>query len=204
VTEAGWKGFEENIEKARQHLLEAWKINPKYPEAASRMITVAMVTAGNEEVLTWLDRALAAQVDYEPAYSFALNALRPRWGGSHELTLAMGDRAVATKCYGTNVPVKLFWAAKDIADDADGDWSVPLAMPGLYDKLKAMFDGYAEANPARTSWANSYKAALAWRLNRWDEAREFVDKAGKDIDVRCFTQLGGTANALREIAAHGP
>src|SRR5207244_3669118 len=68
VPDSAWKPFYDKLGQSRESLLRAWKIEPKYPEAATDMITVSM-GAGRElqeDERTWLDRALEAQFDYTP------------------------------------------------------------------------------------------------------------------------------------------
>src|SRR5688572_9448763 len=70
VTEEGWRGFNSNLKQARDCLLKAHELHPEYPEAASRMITVAM-GAGDElnlDTREWFDKATSAQIDHIGAY----------------------------------------------------------------------------------------------------------------------------------------
>src|SRR5262249_1184547 len=66
VTPERWKGFYEHLSQARECLVRAWKLEPSLPDAAERMITVAMGEGEEslETVRTWFDRAIAAKVDH--------------------------------------------------------------------------------------------------------------------------------------------
>lgn len=120
VTAEGWKGFEEHLGKAREHLTRAWVANPDAPWAATSMITVTMAghgVAGVDERV-WFDRAIAAVFDHEQAYTNLLYAYGPRWGGSHELMLDFGKACADTKRYdAVIVPSRLFKAVTSVVED---------------------------------------------------------------------------------------
>ena len=66
VDDAGWKQFHAHLAEARKHLVKAWELKPNAPEAPSGMIAVVMAEAvdSKETGRLWLDRTIAAQVDY--------------------------------------------------------------------------------------------------------------------------------------------
>src|SRR5438552_1408112 len=80
VTPEGCQGFGRHLAAARQCLNKAMALEPKFPEAAAYMIEVSMGQDDGQERI-WFDRAVAAQIDYLPAYQYLRWALRPRWGG---------------------------------------------------------------------------------------------------------------------------
>ena len=123
VTPAGWTGFAEHMDKAREEFVEAWKLRPDQPEAAAQMIDVTMAAGGKdgETVRIWFDRAVAAQFDYWPAYTRLLWAYRPRWGGSIGQMFAFGKVCADTKRYETDVPHGLYEATGDIIHELP-DW----------------------------------------------------------------------------------
>jgi hypothetical protein len=110
VSKEGWKGFEMNLAEAREHLVAAWKANPRVPFAAEKMITVTMAGSGDEgtDVREWFDRSIAACFDHIPAYHALIYAYQPRWGGSHSLMLAFGKACANTRRYDTDVPLQLY------------------------------------------------------------------------------------------------
>jgi beta-lactamase regulating signal transducer with metallopeptidase domain len=194
VTEGQWKGFREHLGKARRHLTDAWKANPRFPEAPERMIMVA--TGGDDSspgdsARAWFDRAVAAQFDYIDAYSQLRRALLPRWGGSHRQMLDLGLECAATKRFDTDVPWELYRTIADIGEDM-GDRSVAFRRGEVYAPLQEMIDGYLRDPHSPSPRINnlSHKAAIAWCAGKWKDARPALDEAGSGILDRAFTQIG--------------
>lgn len=206
VTEEGWRGFKEHLSLAREHLTLAWKMDPTAPEPAHEMITVAMAghAGPGETERLWFDRTVSAQLDYIPAYISLRWALRPRWGGSHHEMYQFGLECAATKRYDTWVPIDLFWAVRDVANDMDWDWKAALSRPGIYDSLQSMLDGYVQAKNSRSgkNWALSMKAAVAWRAQRFSDARKALDAVGDGLMPQAFKNVEGSMRlAVDEIKA---
>ena len=178
VTTQGWQAFSAHIAKGRTALTKAWKLHPDRPLAPARMITVAMGESSLEEMRTWFDRAVDAQVDYPPAWSHMRWGLRPRWLGSHEAMLALGVRAVDTKRFDTDVPRKLF----DFISDVESEMELA---PGehiygrsdLWPHIKKMYEGYL-AEPSqeqsKAGWRSTY-AAVAFLAGDYPVAREQLE-----------------------------
>jgi hypothetical protein len=191
VTEEGWRGFYHHLQLARDRFTRAWKLAPELPEAPTKMITVAMGAgdALGEDPQTWLDRALAAQLDYTHAYDLMIGGpLLPRWGGSYEKMFALGMRAAESRRYDTILPYQLIGAVLAIVDDSDGSWAI-LAQPGVYEEIARVCDGYAEAlkdAPERAAWYTTLRAAAAWRADRLDEARRVLDHLGDRVAPYAF------------------
>lgn len=94
VTKEGWKGFKAHIEKARALLTAAHKIHPEFPDAADDMITVEMGSGGISERVEWFKKAIEAQVDLSSPYNKIKRALMPRWSGSQEMLLDLGEACI--------------------------------------------------------------------------------------------------------------
>src|SRR4030095_12205638 len=109
-----------------------WKLRPDMPFAASQMITVAMAGAGEESetMRLWFDRAVAAQYDYDEAYTSMLWGLLPRWGGTHVRMLAFGGACARTRRFDTAIPADLNTAARQIANELP-DWRPLLRQPEM-------------------------------------------------------------------------
>jgi hypothetical protein len=196
VTPEGWKGFFEHLRAARAALTTAWEIDPTLPEAPTDMIPVAMGGGGdlNEQPLDWFERALKAQVDYDPAYQAMLGGpLLPRWGGSYEAMLQLGDACLAVGRYDTTVPWQYVLAVWRIGEDAKRPWA-PLSDPAVYAKVVQVADGYAKAGTGeRGEYYQTVHAAAAWRAGRWAEARAELDRlsaAGRTPDTAAFRFFG--------------
>ncbi|HEV7405574.1 MAG TPA: hypothetical protein VGO11_21695 [Chthoniobacteraceae bacterium] len=132
VTEEGWKGFGEHLEKAHHHLVHAWQLRKDQPMAATMLITVAMGggVPEKESERLWFERAVAAQCDYEPAYDALFYSLMPQWGGDDGEILAIGKSCLATKRYDTEVPTQFFTALHYLNRMVDG------RMPDIRDLLR--------------------------------------------------------------------
>jgi len=161
VSAGQWQRFSEHLAAARADLEQSWKLNPKQPEIARALTTVALGSAGLEEMRLRFDGAARARFDYIPAYDVFRNGLRPRWFGSEEAQLAFGRNCLATQRFDTKVPWQMVRAVRDIAaDQNDADEYYKNTAP--WDDLKATLDGYlAHGDPARRSYLLSTKAVLA-------------------------------------------
>jgi hypothetical protein len=97
-------------------------MRPDMPFAAAEMIAVAMAgVAEGETMRLWFDRAVAAQYDYEYAYTSVLWGLLPRWGGSYSRMLAFGAACARTRRFDTAIPTYLNTAVRQIANELP-DW----------------------------------------------------------------------------------
>jgi hypothetical protein len=193
VTPEGWKLFHENLQKAAQYYAEAIKLHPEYPEAASEMITAAMAGESDKTPQEWFDKAVAAQIDYMPAYKSLKWALRPRWYGSHEEMYRFGCRCADTQRYDTYVPMELLYVLSDIDEEFNYNWEV-WRRNGVYDQIKTVLTGMAD-DPSRSdddglyptkSSVKSINVAIAIRAERFDEAKQLVDELGDRFDRRIF------------------
>ncbi len=183
VSEAGWEKFGQHMKRARDLLVAAWQTQPDRPEPAGHMIAVAMAGHADESPRVWFDRAVAAEMDYPPAYLKLSNSLLPRWGGSHQEMVRFGLDCLRTQRFDTRVPLQLFTqvlAVENGTGRTDRFWR----NPQVYAKLKEMFEGY-EKMPTPTDeqrhgppldWVASMHAAVALRAGRWDDARPLLDK----------------------------
>ena len=199
VKEEGWKGFREHLEKARRCLVKAWELKPDYPESAAHMISVSMggCAQDNENERFWFDRAVSAQFDYSPAYSKMLHALLPRWGGRHDEMYEFGVECLNTKRFDTNVPFKLVDALCKIDDDRKDHeyWK----RPGVYENFEILFKGLA-AEPSQAHKEAYYKtlhAAVAWRVNKFDEAKRLLDELGDNVSKKALKKMKVSLEKIR-------
>jgi hypothetical protein len=200
VTEAGWKGFGEHLARAREYLVKAHALHPDFPEAAARMIAVAMGEGGraNESTRDWFDRAVRAQFDYEPAYDAYVFSIFPRWGGSHEKMFDFGLECAATDRYDTNVPYQLARIVQRMSgdeNDGDGTGLQVLAAPRVYAAVERLFDKLVEraTDPDVKDQYASQHVAIAWRAGRYDAAAALMDKLGDRVQPMPFANLLGWA-----------
>ncbi|MCI0332319.1 MAG: hypothetical protein L0228_03715 [Planctomycetes bacterium] len=205
VTEEGWKGFERHMAAARDHLSEAWNLNPEWPESAASMIGVAMAghAAPEETPRFWFDRAVTAELDHIPAYNALLWSLMPRWGGSHQQLYALGRECLDTGRFDTHVPFVYIQAFDHIVKDIGSTFDY-YKTPGVYEDLQTLADGYlGEPSMAgHDDWYRAFKVAAAVRCERWEDARQFLESVKGEPDETAFARFGlKSADVLGEIYA---
>jgi len=189
VTPERWELFFENLKQAAEHFTAAWELRPDCPEAAHRMIGVAMARGCEQSPQEWFEKAVSAQFDYMPAYYSLLWALRPRWGGSHEAMYRFGCRCAETRRYDTRVPFVLIDALDDIDEELNRSYEI-WSREGAYERVKEVLEAMA-AEPVYADEGGYYphhrslktiQMALAARAGRWDEARRLADELGDRLD----------------------
>ena len=181
VDDAGWRQFHAHLAEARKHLVKAWELKPNAPEAPSGMVAVVMAESAEskETGRLWLDRTIAAQLDYLSAYGRLGNFYLPRWGGSPEKVLDLARRCVETKRYDTGVP----WAGRIIIENLFRempDWH-QLYEYGDVAKLMLEIDrGYAN-EPSRKHERPQYAARFlvdAWLAGEYEKAASVLPEVG--------------------------
>jgi hypothetical protein len=183
VTPEGWRVFHEQLDRMVEHLRAANDLIPTHPEAACEMITALANGRGEKEgetMLTWFERAVAAQCDYEDAYSSMLHFGAPRWGGSHKLMEQIGRRGLDTGRFDTEAPFQYFNAivriAHDVPETEQAFWHSEIAK--YYPRLKQMFVGY-QSEPRqqdRLLFFTSLHAVVAYHADQPAEALELLRK----------------------------
>jgi hypothetical protein len=191
------KLFDESLKVAAKHLVSAWEKRRKFPEPARYMIGVAMAGASELTPRDWFDRAVAAQIDYVPAYLDLINALQPRWGGSHAAMYAFGRECLATKRFDTAVPLMLFNVVGAIDDDLGGRREV-WKRSKVYADGKACLDGVlsepsmADGNECEEPHSRqmSRYVAMAVHADEYGDARKMLDKVGDRIHRDMLARYG--------------
>ena len=178
VSQSGWQGFSTHLATARKSLTAAWKLFPDLALAPCRMIYVSLGDSNIEEMRTWFDRTVAAQVDCPRAWSDMRWGLRPRWYGGQEAMLAFGLTAANTRRFDTDVPRILF----DSVSDMESELSLPVGehiygRDDIWPHLRKMYEGYI-AEPAQAAWTNGWRtsfATVAYFAEKYDVAREQLE-----------------------------
>jgi hypothetical protein len=183
VEDQQWEGFFEHLAAAREHLVNAYELEPTYPESAAAMITVIMGAGGvpGESMRTWFDRAAEAQIDYMDAYTNLLWGLRPRWHGSIPEMLAFGQECADTGRFDTSVPFMFIRAIESVIEDRDGETRI-WSEPRVYGKVVDVLVGYTEAEPDRASWYRAYNAGIAWHAGDYPAAARIIEQLGDEAD----------------------
>ena len=176
VTDAGALGFQTYLGKARASFTKSWKLNPRDPGAAGAMIYVATGDHGGKaNIRLWFDRAVAAQMDFYDAYHLFLWALRPRWHGSHEEMLLLGDEFLRTGRFDTCVPFHYFKVVADIASE-ESDPSAIYGRPEIAANLKLVVDNYLANpdSPLEVSFAQTAAAILDFKAGNLAAAKSHM------------------------------
>jgi hypothetical protein len=212
VTAKGWEGFHAHMALARENLSEAWRLRPDRPEAPTQMIGVLLSGASSpdDSVRLWLDRALAAQMDYLRAYRDTINYLRPRWYGSYEELLALGRECLETGRFDTVVPRVLLEAVEQIEydqkDERHGEGAATIFRePDVYPLLVRMFEGYL-AEPSQKPWTLSLRtdfAVAADKAGHPAEALAQLRASGFQVDSSIDKTEDSPARFVSRIAATG-
>ena len=190
VSQEEWEIFYAKMAQAQAHWLKAWRMHPEYPEAATELLQVRMASkavAGEDERF-WLERAVEAQFDYEPAYKAYLWASRPRWGGSHARMLSFGRECQTTLRFDTMVPWQFHHAVADVVSEMGEDWRTVYERPGIADDYLQIIGGYREKaeDEARRHFLDSQRACVLILAGRTQEAKKIIDELGANIDERGF------------------
>jgi len=209
VNDQQWQGFADHLKLARDLLSKANRLRPDRPEAAARMIAVAMgENVDLSELRSWFDRAVSAQFDYIPAYTSLMWAFRPRWLGSHQHMLAMGKACAATGRYDTKVPHMLMQAALDITEEVYVAHEV-FRHPAVKSEMSAMARGYFEAAgaapPLTRHLRQSNAAMAAWLADDDALAKKALQAVGPQLHsaTRNYLTIGMLHEAMlrAEVAA---
>jgi len=189
VTAEGWEGFAKELAAAEEHLVAAHQLHPEFPEPAAIMIIIAMAGHSALSEREWFDRSVAAQFDYPPAYNNLLQALQPRWGGSHRAMYKFGVECLDTGRFDTKVPrffLKVVW---DIGSEMD-DWRTVYQRPNTYRHMKVFFNGVL-TEPSRKPEQDYFKSAygiIAWAAEEYQDARKLFDELGDKVDLTAFRE----------------
>ncbi|MET0554135.1 MAG: hypothetical protein ABW221_13920 [Vicinamibacteria bacterium] len=213
-----WEVFRRENALARRDLEESHRLRPDRPETCGQLMTLAGddPQPGQTERM-WFDRAVAAQLDFIPAWSGYWNRLLPRWGGSYAQMLALGREALETGRFDTDVPAQLLEVVHRIQQDqamTDGasEGGAPIfERPEVYPLLVRMFEGFlAEPRRAgeRALWHGQW-AVAADRARRPAEALAHLDAAGLQLErpvVRFLVREKETPDAfkVRVVVAASP
>lgn len=185
---------------ATEHLGKAHELCPHFPEAAVGMIFVASLEPGTVSTREWFDRAIAAEIDFQPAYRAYVDSLRPRHGGSIQAMHRFAVECLASGRFDSDVPL---WYARTL-QRLQEEVRVPRevwASAGIAEQLERMFAGYEAAGrwAAQPGYLRSGRCVLAWAAGRYDEALAAWTAAGRTIDARWLAVAGQEDSDLIEF-----
>lgn len=207
--EEQFAGFERHLRAARRSAISAHRLHPQRPEAASLLIKIDMgiPEETQKNFHYWFEQAIAAEIDWPPAYYNYEWALRPRWYGSHEMMLQLADAAWNTRRFDTSLPICRIWMVANVGRDIKDHkpvWDVPL----LYNAGIATIDALIERPEweARSRYLHTLRAAVAyWGANDEDFKASWRHLAPQDdplaLDRDALSVVAASDAALREHAA---
>lgn len=182
------------VAAARAAFTEAWKTHPTYPEAPAAMIPLAAAAPlKGETPRQWFDRAVAAQLDFPPAYRAYRETLRDRLPDLY----AFGLECLRTRRFDTDVPLEFLTALRmiDRRSPSRAYWRTAKTYPAM----KALCDGYAKTGRGGdANWYRTLLAAAAWYSRRYPEARTLLDALGDNVQPTVFSRV---FNARYDLAA---
>lgn len=108
VTDEGWMVWQKKNAFAYQKAIEAHRLNPRQALAATLLIELCWAADESQgpeySSRYWLEQAVAAMIDYQPAYTSYVWGILPRWGGSTEMMFDFAWECASTNHYQTDVP----------------------------------------------------------------------------------------------------
>lgn len=192
VTAASWKGFESHLSSARALLTEAWKLRPDFPFAPCRMITVALGESDVKEMRLWFDRTTMAQVDYPGAWVAMRWGLRPRWFGNERSILALGEMAIRSGRFDTDVPHKYLDCLADLESEGRLSQQEAYGRSDVWPSLQKVYEGYI-SDPAqrdrRDAWRGIY-AVTAYISGNQKVARTQLEALGWKLPAESLAGWG--------------
>jgi hypothetical protein len=209
VSAAGWQGFNSHLSAAGTDLKAAWQLQPSYAMAPCRMINVALGNSDIDEMRLWFDRAVAAQIDYNGAWSAMRWGLRPRWYGNETSMLALGRVAIDTGRFDTDVPRKFMDCLADV--ESENSLTAGQHLYGradIWPDLQRMYDGYVAApsqEKYRDGWRSCY-VVVAYLAGRHEVARTQLEALNWKPHPQNLTGWGTDLSlmALEVAARTGP
>lgn len=185
VTPEGQKALTAALAQAKAHYVEAWRLQPKFSEAATQMITAttAQYTDNPNEARFWFDEAVAVELDSEAARSLMLYNLMPRWYGSHEKMIQFGLECLRTKRFDTQAPRFLINALLAVKNDG-GDVKTLLKKLNVEKEVLAGLEQFEKNAPddAAKKIVKTENVVLAHAFGYENEARKWARDLADDFD----------------------
>jgi hypothetical protein len=199
--------FQHKLALARNHLLEAWRLQPQRPEAAESLMLFPnfRCAIAGESRRFWFDQAVEAELGYLRVYLYLLNHLGPSNGGSTDQMLAFARECLAVRRYDSDVP----WFAVQVLEDDDMPLEERIILcrrPDVSAEFAAMLDGYVRQNsdPRRVREARLRQLALAVHGRKTDVVRRLASELGDALDDAVLGNYGLTADLIRSrLSAEG-
>lgn len=185
LTQVEIRAANEHLAVAKSTADRAFRAFPGLPEAPVMMMRILGPSNQDRSLLRrCFDLAVAAQFDYEPAYSAYLTYLAPRWGGTRRAVFDFGSECAATGRFDTQVPL-FFRSAISILAAGSPDPIALWSAPDVQSVLAKLDEGYrSTATTPRTARALATMRAIDLALGgKAREAAGEIDRIGDDLDL---------------------
>ncbi|MBK8475747.1 MAG: hypothetical protein IPL39_05395 [Opitutaceae bacterium] len=173
VTREGWAKLGQELLVARRELELAWKLDPKDPQTAEKMITVCLGQGTSRaEMEEWFQRGLSTGRDCSDLCSNKIYWLAPRWYGSDLEQREFARECLARPEWGNRVALNL-WS---IHSDRQDVGKLPVsyfAQPEVWADIKQSFEAFFRRNPDAYSWHVRF-AYHAWLAKDWEVLRREI------------------------------
>lgn len=158
VSDKGWEGFAEHLDKAEQFLTKAWQMNPSNTYTAYLMMQVELGQGkGRARMETWFNRAMALEPSYYDAVKIMSFYIEPRWYGSEQEALEFGRSCVASDKWGGQVPLVLANVHHSLANysrmsNSPAYWH----QPQVWRDVKSSYEKFFVLCPDAAGWRHNY------------------------------------------------
>jgi hypothetical protein len=198
VSKDGWEGFKTNLVVAREALEHAWKLNPREPNIAVRMMSVVLGQGSDrKEMEQWFERAMKLDPNSYDACFSKEQYLESKWYGTDEEAVAFARECVYSNNWGGHIPIVLVLAHNDLNSRLTGAAkSEYWKRPEVWADIKSAYDRYLELNPERTDFYNAY-ALHAYQAEQWDALNALLTK----LPFTNYDTFGGKAEFDKMIRA---
>ncbi len=217
VKDKDFKEFHKHLKLAADEYIQAYTINPHFPESALEMVSIAGASRTDLSIEEWVNRVLESEWDNHQLYSRYLNFLKPRWGGSHREMLRIGALAAQSQRYDTGLPMAYFSAVRSVINDTS-NYKALLKGP-VISQLRDILSGYETYNKQQKdpdrflqdlaaarlyalyllmeNYSAAYKLFLEYgeRLNQEEAFKHFRNTMTMERSVqKCFVLGSGQAS----------
>ncbi|CAN5397126.1 hypothetical protein BH09VER1_BH09VER1_08640 [soil metagenome] len=178
VTPLGWQLMRDRLDKAREILTDAWKLNPKSAAIPTMLITVELGQEGDREKMEqYFQAAIANDPGYCRAYSRKMYFLQPRWHGTVRDVFDFGLKCVNTGRWSDLIPLVLPDGVKLVADQQEQVYQEP----GVWKVISEVYEEFLKRYPNSCGYRTKYLQA-AYAAKQWPTVKAQLAALGDDWD----------------------
>ena len=201
VTPQGWRLFEGRIETAQRALQQAWKLDPMQSAIYEQMVTVCMAKSDKAGLDLWFRRGIEANPDDYQLCQNKMNALMPRWMGSHQEMLAFGRECAATHNHYGSIPQMIVNAHELISRESPNAEQYVL-QPEVWDDIHQALEDRLLLYPTRHN--RSRYVQWAARCGRWEVITPQCRILGNHPDPAVFPDPAAYDAIRQKAQEHAP